>query len=156
VTGLLERSFGRSLDPGYLGTLGDAAVYIGGDYTAIAVTRPRAHGHYLDKLGISERAQGIGLGATLWNRVRRDHPALYWRSRPDNPANAWYLSRSDGMHRDRDWLVFWYGLRDRAAIEAAIADALSFDHAFVPIVHTTFAPGSTGRKTPSKEPAHGR
>lgn len=130
ITALLETSFGRPLDPGYLDTVGDATVYVGGAYTAIAIVRTRAHGDYLDKLGISERAQGMGLGATLWKQIRRNHPVLYWRSRPTNAANTWYLSRSDGMHRTPEWLVFWAGVSDWSEIRAAIGDALSFGHAF--------------------------
>ncbi len=130
VHALLERCFGRHLSPTYLDGVSDSAVYLGGNYTAIAIIKERDAGHYLDKLGISERAQGIGLGASLWNHIRRDYPALYWRSRPDNAANAWYLSRSDGMHRTKDWLVFWYGLESRDAIETCIDDALTFSKSF--------------------------
>jgi bifunctional N-acetylglutamate synthase/kinase len=128
---LLERSFGRSLDPDYVDTLEGADVHVGGDYTAVAVVRAREHGDYLDKLGIGAEAQGIGLGALMWNRLRASHPRLYWRSRPDNPVNKWYLPRSDGMHRSPDWLVFWYGIEGRDAIEACVADALSFPTSFV-------------------------
>ena len=135
IIGLLEQSFGRSLDPAYLGTLDDASVYIGGDYAAIAIIKRRGPGFYLDKLGLSERAQGIGLGASLWNRVNKDHPALYWRSRWTNPANRWYLGRADGMERARDdrgdWAVFWYGAMDR---DACIRDALSLGHSFGDVI----------------------
>jgi acetylglutamate synthase len=154
ITALLEASFGRSLDPGYLGTVGDSAVYVGGDYTAIAVVRARESGDYLDKLGISERAQGIGLGAKLWRRLRESHPALYWRSRPGNPANAWYLSRADGMHRTADWLVFWAGIEGRERIESAIADALSFGHAFGDRVSEVKGPASGSVSGSGKEAAH--
>ncbi len=131
VTALLEQSFGRRLDPTYLGTLDDAKVYVGGDYAAIAILKQRGPGWYLDKLGLSERAQGIGLGASLWNRIRRDHPALYWRSRATNEANKWYLGRADGMQRAGEWIVFWYGLGDdRGMIEACAQDALSLGHSF--------------------------
>ncbi len=131
ITRLLESSFGKALDPGYLDTVGDARIYLGGDDTAIAVIKARDPGHYLDKLAISERAQGLGLGAKLWNRIRHDHPSLYWRSRPDNPANKWYLARADGMHRAPEWLVFWTGVEGRERIEACIADALSLGHSFI-------------------------
>ncbi len=131
ITALLERSFAKPLDPGYLDTVGDGRVYHGGDYTAIAIIKARGPGAYLDKLGISERAQGLGLGGKLWERIRDDHPSLYWRSRPDNAANKWYLARADGMHRTAEWLVFWYGLDGRDRIEACIEDALSFGPSFV-------------------------
>lgn len=122
---LLEGSFGKALDPAFVGALGDAHVHLGGDYIAVAIVREGERAAYLDKLAIGAEAQGIGLGASMWNRLRERHPRLYWRSRPDNPANPWYLARSDGMHRSPDWLVFWYGLEHRAAIDQCIEDALA-------------------------------
>lgn len=130
IVTLLEQSFGRTLKPGYIESLSNAKIYIGGDYAAIAIIKEHPCGWYLDKLGLSERAQGIGLGASLWNRVRRDHPSLYWRSRATNDANKWYLSRADGMHRAGEWVVFWYGIDDRAQTQACIDDALSLGHSF--------------------------
>ncbi|USN99413.1 MAG: acetylglutamate kinase [Phycisphaeraceae bacterium] len=148
ITSLLERSFNKRLDPAYLDKVGDAKIYVGGDYTAIAIIKSRDAGHYLDKLGINEQAQGLGLGATLWNRIRHDHPRLYWRSRVDNPANKWYLGRADGMHRTPEWLVFWYGLESRDQIETCIADALSFGHSF------TAHPVETKPTEPKREAVH--
>lgn len=130
IVTLLEQSFGRTLKPGYIESLSNAKIYIGGDYAAIAILKEHPCGWYLDKLGLSERAQGIGLGASLWNRVRRDHPSLYWRSRATNDANKWYLSRADGMHRAGEWIVFWYGIDDRAQTQTCIDDALSLGHSF--------------------------
>lgn len=151
ITELLEQSFGRELKPGYLSTLEGAKVYIGGDYAAIAILKQHEHGWYLDKLGLSERAQGIGLGASLWNRIKRDHPSLYWRSRSTNEANKWYLSRADGMHRADEWIVFWYGLENREKIESCIHDALSLGHSFGdPLIK----PESELEHKSTKEPAH--
>lgn len=154
VTALLEQSFGRRLDPAYLESLADATVYVGGDYAAIAIVKRRGPGHYLDKLGLSERAQGIGLGASLWNRIKRDHPSLYWRSRASNDANKWYLGRADGMHRAGEWVVFWFGFPDRTGIEACITDALSLGHSFgEPLPERTPQPGFKEPKA-HKETAH--
>ncbi len=148
---LLEQSFSRQLNPTYLDSLSDAKIYIGGDYAAIAVLKQHEHAWYLDKLGLSERAQGIGLGASLWNRIKRDHPSLYWRSRTTNDANKWYLSRADGMHRANEWLVFWYGLETRTQIDACIADALDLDHSFG---QPLSKPESSIEHKHSQEPAH--
>jgi acetylglutamate kinase len=111
-------------------SLENARIYVGGDYSAIAILKERDAGWYLDKLGLSERAQGIGLGASLWNKIKNDHPQLYWRSRATNDANKWYLSRADGMHRAGEWIVFWYGIDARDDIQASIDDALSLGHSF--------------------------
>ena len=84
---------------------------------AVAIVRDRPDAAYLDKLAIGAKAQGIGLGVSMWNRLRERHPRLYWRSRPENPVNPWYVARADGMHRSNEWLVFWYGIEDRATID---------------------------------------
>ena len=143
VTSLLEHSFGRPLSPDYTPSLTDAQIYIGGDYAAIAILKHHKCGWYLDKLGLSERAQGIGLGASLWNRIKDDHPALYWRSRASNPANNWYLSRADGMHRAQDWIVFWYGINEREMIEQCITDALAQEQSFGPFLDSSIEHKST-------------
>lgn len=131
ATHLLERSFGKKLRTGYLETLVDQDVYLGGDYTAIAIVRSTEFGiDYLDKLALGSEAQGIGLGATMWNRLREGHPKMFWRSKPENPVNAWYLSRADGMHRTEDWIVFWSGIEDRDEIESCIRQATTMDVAF--------------------------
>lgn len=125
LTGLLERSFGKPLDPAFSNSLGEARIHLGGDYIAVAIVREGGAAAYLDKLAIGAEAQGIGLGASMWNRLRERYTRLYWRSRPDNPVSQWYLSRADGMHRTEDWLVFWYGIDDRVAIDACIEAALA-------------------------------
>ena len=151
IVELLEQSFGRILDPGYIESLADATIYLAGDYAAIAILKEHRSGWYLDKLGLSERAQGIGLGASLWNRVRRDHPSLYWRSRSTNEANKWYLSRADGMQRAGEWVVFWYGIDSREQIESCIRDALSLGHSFGEQTRSALA---VPEHTSKEEPAH--
>jgi acetylglutamate kinase len=131
TTTLLERSFGKTLKDGFFDRLGDADVHLGGDYTAIAIVRSTTIGvDYLDKLALGPEAQGIGLGASMWNRLREQHPKMFWRSKPTNPVNKWYLSRADGMHRDGEWLVFWYGLENHEEINACIAEALGQEATF--------------------------
>ena len=153
ITELLEQSFGRTLDPSYLDTLEHAKVYLAGDYVAIAILKERGPGWYLDKLGLSERAQGIGLGASLWNKIKHDHPALYWRSRTTNDANKWYLSRADGMHRAEPWIVFWYGIDERSAIETCIEDAVSIHQSFGDPIPK---PDTQIEHKPDKELTHAR
>ena len=56
-------------------------MHLGGDYTAIAIVRSTAIGvDYLDKLALGPEAQGIGLGASMWNRLRATQDVLALRS----------------------------------------------------------------------------
>jgi len=117
---LLERSFGRALARGYWDRVCDAHFLIAGDYTAAAIVRTDAPIPYLDKLAVTEEAKGAGIGAALWHRLVGEFPALIWRSRAENAANGWYVSRAGGMRRCGPWLVFWTGGFERDRLEAGI------------------------------------
>jgi len=88
------------------------------------VTREGSH-CYLDKFAVTDRAQGTGLGASLWSRLQGEVPALFWRARPGNRVSPWYFQHSDGTHRTDQWVVFWYGLSSRDEIETCIEIALT-------------------------------
>lgn len=124
LTDLLERSFDKPLAENFVDGLDDAHIHLGGDYIAVAIVRRDNGLAYLDKLALGPEAQGIGLGVALWSQLKKQHQKMFWRSKPSNPANKFYLSRSDGMFRSEDWLVFWYGLSDRTEIEQCIEAAL--------------------------------
>ncbi|MEZ4462889.1 MAG: hypothetical protein R3E66_24810, partial [bacterium] len=86
---------------------------------------------YLDKFAVTPKAQGEGLGASVWNRMRADYPELYWRSRSANPVNAWYFQQSEGTFRNDSWTVFWYGIQDydvmRTCVEGAFEMPATFE-----------------------------
>jgi acetylglutamate synthase len=63
----------------------------------------------MDKFAVTPDAQGEGLGAALWHYVRAMFPTLYWRARPDNPINNWYMKQADAHIRKDNWLVFGIG-----------------------------------------------
>src|SRR5690606_17347695 len=67
-------------------------------------------GVYLDKFAVLDDAQGEGLGRAVWNVMREETPALFWRSRHHNPVNIFYYAESDGCIKQEKWKVFWYGL----------------------------------------------
>lgn len=133
---LLEASFGRPLVDDYFQTKEFFRVYVTESYRGTAIlTReggiaPAGPGDptggipYLDKFAVTSKAQGEGLAASLWDRLRRENPKLFWRSRVDNHTiNPWYFSKADGSFRDAKWVVFWYGLDDFAEIQDCIGRA---------------------------------
>lgn len=125
VRDLLEACFGRELVPGYFDSRVFERVYVSESYRATAILTSEGVGGvpYLDKFGVTQKAQGEGLGRSTWLRMRRDNPALFWRSRAANPINSWYFQQADGSARRGSWVVFWYGLTNWAAIEAAVSRA---------------------------------
>ena len=74
---------------------------------------------------MTPEAQGEGLGAALWVEIKKNNPALYWRSRTSNVINNWYISKSDTMIRDQDWLILSYGIKNKDTLDLIKKDALN-------------------------------
>jgi bifunctional N-acetylglutamate synthase/kinase len=118
---LFEQSFGKLLNSQFFGEA-PLAVYLDVEYRGAAVITPGPSAPYLSKFAVSPEAQGEGIGNDLWQAMQRDFPALYWRTRADNPIAAWYQGVCDGMVRRKPWHVFWRGLEPRL-IPDLVADA---------------------------------
>lgn len=121
---LLESGFGKKMRAGYFRDNTPAKVYYSADYRAALVLLDAPGGRYLDKFAVADDAQGEGLGAAAWSVMRQETPKLFWRSRHDNPINAFYLQAADGCLKCGHWTVFWYGLEGFAEIERAVAYCL--------------------------------
>jgi acetylglutamate kinase len=130
---LLERCFGKKLAHDYFERNVCDQIYVTEGYRATAIlTRPAAVPNvpYLDKLAVTDKAQGEGLGSSLWRRMRRDNPRLFWRARRDNAARRWYFEQAHGSFKGDDWIVFWCGLRDHDDIKRCIEAAISLPPTF--------------------------
>lgn len=127
---LLETSFGRELRGGFWERT-PLEIHLEKGYRAVALTEPGLRVPYLSKFAVLPEAQGEGLGQEIWWHLARRNPSLYWRSRSENRANAWYRAVCDGMQRVGDWIVFWRGVEPHALPEI-IGDALArpadFEH----------------------------
>jgi acetylglutamate kinase len=123
LTGLLEDSFGKRLQP-------DALVrpfthaYLEERYRGAALLADTALGSYLGKFAVTRQAQGEGLGRDLWQAIANDHPRLFWRARPDNAIGPFYERQCDGRMRVGDWVVYSIGLAPEQ-LGPAIAHALA-------------------------------
>lgn len=136
IRSLLEDSFGRRLSHDYFTSKIPARIYLADSYRATAVlTREHvvANGPngvtvdvpYLDKFAVTQEAQGEGIGGSIWHRMSREHPKLFWRSRTANPVNGWYAMKASGMYKCEPWTVFWCGITEFAEIQACVERALS-------------------------------
>ena len=81
-------------------------------------------GAFLTKFAVEPVARGEGIAQDLWQALVRDHPAVFWRARPDNPILSWYVTLADGMVRLDKWLVFWRGI-EPAKLGEIIAETAS-------------------------------
>jgi acetylglutamate kinase len=126
---LLEACFERKLDGKYFQKKPFYRVYLADSYRATAIiTLEKPGGReipYLDKFAVTTQAQGAGIGSSLWTRMKRESPKLFWRARKENEINAWYFQQSQGSYTSDRWTVFWYGLEGYAEIEACIDHALA-------------------------------
>ncbi|CAN5715289.1 acetylglutamate kinase [soil metagenome] len=120
LRGLVESSFGRRLVADYFECTPLLRAYVSEHYRAAAILTEEAGTPYLDKFAVLDDAQGEGLGRAVWQEMRAQTPRLFWRSRHHNAVNAFYHAEADGSYKQAQWTVFWYGLADFAAIEAAV------------------------------------
>ncbi len=121
---LIEVCFNRRLRDEYFESLDwDCLIWAGSGRAAAVMDRGAAGIPYMDKFAVTPTAQGEGLGTALWEQIRDHYPRLYWRSRTENPVNAWYHRQADACVRRGNWLVFSYGIDDLALVERLVTDA---------------------------------
>lgn len=132
LRGLLEDCFGKALDPDYFDKRKVHRIYLSDDYRAVAIVVDLDQSvPYLDKFAVTAAAQGEGVGASVWRRLRRDEPKLFWRARANNPVNPWYFRHAQGTFRDEGWVVFWYGFDDFASAYGCVECALVLPATFI-------------------------
>jgi len=124
LVSLIEGCFSRQMVPGYFDAKTFDSLYLSEDYRGTAIVVLEAGQAYLDKFAVTAKAQGEGLGSTIWRRIRADHPVLFWRARRDNPVNRWYFEQSDGTYAQGRWVVFWYGMHEFDDIQRCVSCAL--------------------------------
>lgn len=122
---LLEECFGRRLHAGYFESKAPYRIYLSESYRATAILTLEDGVPYLDKFAVTTEAQGEGIGGSLWNRLRKENPQLFWRSRAENPINGWYAQNADGLYKAGPWWVFWCGLSDFEAIRRCVERGLA-------------------------------
>ncbi|XP_041029740.1 N-acetylglutamate synthase, mitochondrial isoform X2 [Carcharodon carcharias] len=89
---LINKSFGKDLCKDYISVLNPRlhSIYLSEGYSAAAIiTRePVLNGMpYLDKFVVSTNKRGQGTSLMLWECIRQDFDALFWRSRATNRIN---------------------------------------------------------------------
>ncbi len=116
----LELSFGKTLiQHDFLDRITD--FYIDERYHGAALLEPHEDMMYLSKFAVQAEARGEGLAQELWRSVMREHKAVFWRSRSQNPVNHWYEKLADGNHQEGAWKVFWRGISAKS-----IPDVIAF------------------------------
>lgn len=121
---LIEAGFGKALKTSYWQDLDPRYALLSEQKRAGAVVCGFEGVDLLDKFAVSGEARGEGLAKALWQRLTDLSPQLIWRSRTENPFNAFYVAHADGFVRRGKWSVFWTGPGVEARIEG-LADRLA-------------------------------
>lgn len=112
---LFAEAFGKPLrDPEQLLNAapgGQLDLYLEPAYRGAALLEAHPAGRYLSKFAVGAQARGEGLAHDLWEAACGSQPAIFWRSRRDNPVNHWYEKHADGRQRCDAWTVFWRGVK---------------------------------------------
>lgn len=126
ITRALETAFEKRLNESFF----DTPLYAGfveTDYRGGALFKEQAGLPYLSKFFVLREARGDGIARDIWDAACAEVPAFLWRSRINNPFNAWYMRKCDGMQRSGDWRIFWKGLDATESGEAIAAAASAPD-----------------------------
>jgi len=120
---LLEDSFGKPLRSNAL-SQAFTHTYLEVRFRGAALLTDTPLGSYLSKFAVTRQAQGEGIGRDLWQVMRRDHPQLFWRARPNNPIRSFYERQCDTRVKADAWEVYSIGIEPQR-IPALVAHALA-------------------------------
>ncbi|MCW7481890.1 acetylglutamate kinase [Leptospira kanakyensis] len=115
---LIEESFGKPLKREFYKTKFDV-LFLEESYRACAWMQKTEHGFLLSKFAVNGVARGAGVGRDIWDQILEHCRPLFWRSKPDNNINKWYMSVAQGIEKDDSWYYYWLGL-DQSLIPATI------------------------------------
>lgn len=126
---LIEKSFGKTLKADYFDKPVER-IFIDNKYRGIAIVRKVSDIYYLDKFCVRKETQGEGIASDLWHHIVKMNVKIFWRSKPDNPINAWYFRKACGVLKFSDWYLFWMNLEDQD-IACARAYVLTQEESFI-------------------------
>lgn len=126
---LLELSFEKRVRESFFSEKVDR-FYIEENYMGAALLKKHQDMTYLSKFAVGTEARGLGIGRDLWTEILKNHSCIFWRSDPEKFITHWYVKQCDGMHKTKDWVVFWKGMDSSqitTAIEYALAQKTDFE-----------------------------
>ncbi|TGN08380.1 acetylglutamate kinase [Leptospira ilyithenensis] len=109
VFSLIESSFSKSLKPSFLESKFDV-LYLEESYQGCAWLEKTEFGFLLSKFAVNGIARGAGVGRDIWDILISKNTPLFWRSKPGNNINKWYMNIAQGLEKDENWFYYWLGL----------------------------------------------
>lgn len=106
---LLESSFKKSIHPEFL-EQDFNLVLLETHYRGAAIIKKLPQGFMLSKFAVDEIARGEGIGRDIWEVMRKNLNTIFWRAKPSNPINKWYMKECQGMYKFENWYIYWINL----------------------------------------------
>jgi hypothetical protein len=106
---LLETAFQKKIKEVFLESIIDA-ILLETNYKGAAIMKKHELGYALSKFAVDEIARGEGIGREIWDKMKAHFPKIFWRAKPKNPINKWYIKECDGFFKFPEWNVYWIGI----------------------------------------------
>ncbi|MCZ8158248.1 MAG: acetylglutamate kinase [Leptospira sp.] len=106
---LIETSFRKTLQPSFKDSK-FTDLFLEESYQGCAWLVQTEFGFLLSKFAVNETARGAGVGRDIWDLISNQTLPLYWRSKPNNNINKWYMKVAQGIEKDQNWYYYWLGL----------------------------------------------
>ncbi|MCB1191085.1 MAG: acetylglutamate kinase [Leptospiraceae bacterium] len=113
---LLESSFKKKLNPDFLEEE-FKYIILEANYRGAAIIQDFSFGYLLSKFAVDEIARGEGIGRDIWEVMREKLKTIFWRAKPSNPINKWYMKECQGCFKFQNWNIYWIGLEPNKILE---------------------------------------
>jgi acetylglutamate kinase len=109
IFALMETSFRKKLRPEFKNSTFDV-LFLEESYQGCAWLTKSEYGYLLSKFAVNETARGAGVGRDIWDLIVAQTLPLFWRSKPTNNINKWYMKVAQGIEKDEMWYYYWLGM----------------------------------------------
>lgn len=106
---LLENAFKKHIKESFFCANFDS-ILLENNYRGAAILKKLSFGTLLSKFAVDEIARGEGIGRDIWEKMRQNYDTIFWRAKPNNNINQWYMKECTGMHKFNDWYIYWINL----------------------------------------------
>ena len=126
---VIEDAFDRKLRQDYFSEQ-PVKLFATEEWNGVAIVKKFNGLYCLDKLAVKKEWQHNSVAKVLLRAVFKEFPSIFWRAAPRNPINFWYFKECGGCIKDRQWNVFWKGVRGKE-IDAVVHFAMQHESDFV-------------------------
>ena len=106
---LIEDAFNKKLKRKFR-TKNFTMIFLEENYRGCALFIETKYGFYLSKFAVGIVARGEGIGKQIWQKIKQEKIAFFWRAKTNNLMNKKYIDECEGFQKKKDWFYFWFGV----------------------------------------------